>query len=94
MVGIVTVKQKSTSSKFRLNLNKLQVNPTRPIIIIECKYGWQYDKTYYGETITSQENWVCKDEMSLTNFLMFGRIGEIVGTSIFAQMGDTYVVGI
>ncbi|KAJ3650352.1 hypothetical protein Zmor_022045 [Zophobas morio] len=57
--------------------------------VVECTHGWEYDHTYYHETIVSQENWVCQEDMRAPNFLVFGKIGEILGT-IFSQLGDIY----
>ncbi|XP_044258054.1 beta-alanine transporter isoform X1 [Tribolium madens] len=57
--------------------------------VIDCLHGWEYDQTYYTQTIVSQENWVCGSKMHATNLLVVGKIGEILGT-VFSQLGDIY----
>lgn len=54
-----------------------------------CSYGHEYDKLYYDVTAVSQENWVCDRELYVTNTFVFNRIGEVVGTFIVGQLGDT-----
>jgi hypothetical protein len=61
--------------------------PSKISSIPECLHGWEYDKTYYTETIITQENWVCDKNMYATNLLGFGKIGEILGT-LLSQLGD------
>jgi len=56
---------------------------------ITCTHGYEYDKTWYEETVVSKENWVCDRTLYVTNALSFNRFGEVVGTFIFGQMGDT-----
>ncbi|RZC39744.1 organic cation transporter 1 [Asbolus verrucosus] len=41
--------------------------------MIDCIYGWEFDTTYYTQTIATQENWVCSQKMHVTNFLVYGR---------------------
>lgn len=43
----------------------------------------------YGSTASSDEDWVCENELYQTNTFVFNRIGEVVGTCIFGQLGDT-----
>ncbi|CAO1419238.1 unnamed protein product [Diamesa serratosioi] len=56
---------------------------------ISCVFGYDYDTTYYDRTIVTDEHWVCDNEMYQTNSFVFNRIGEVVGTFIFGQLGDT-----
>ncbi|XP_063705241.1 carcinine transporter-like isoform X2 [Culicoides brevitarsis] len=55
---------------------------------ISCVNGYEYDKTWYEETVVSKENWICDRTLYVTNALSFNRFGEVVGTFIFGQMGD------
>lgn len=54
-----------------------------------CRHGYEYDKQWYEETVVSKEDWVCDRGLYVTNALSFNRFGEVVGTFIFGQMGDT-----
>uniref|UniRef100_A0A336MX72 CSON006225 protein n=1 Tax=Culicoides sonorensis TaxID=179676 RepID=A0A336MX72_CULSO len=56
---------------------------------ISCSSGYEYDKTWYEETVVSKENWVCDRTLYVTNAFSFNRFGEVIGTFIFGQMGDT-----
>lgn len=66
-------------------LNGTSINTTE---IIDCQYGWDYDRQWYKETAPSLQNWVCDRELYVTNTFAAGRIGEIIGTFIFGQLGD------
>lgn len=56
---------------------------------IPCAHGYDYDKTWYKRTAVSDENWVCEKTLYQTNTFVFHRVGEVVGTFIFGQLGDT-----
>ncbi|XP_063704985.1 carcinine transporter-like [Culicoides brevitarsis] len=56
---------------------------------ISCTNGFDYNKTWYEETVVSKEDWVCDDALYVTNTFSFNRLGEVVGTLIFGQLGDT-----
>lgn len=56
---------------------------------ISCVHGYDYDKTWYLRTAVSDENWVCEKTLYQTNTFVFHRIGEVVGTFVFGQLGDT-----
>lgn len=56
-----------------------------------CINGYEYDKTWFQNTIITQENWVCEKDLFKTNAFVFDRIGEVIGTFIFGQLGDTYI---
>lgn len=58
-------------------------------LLIECVHGYEYDKTWYDRTVVSQENWVCEKDLYQTNTYVFIRIGEVIGTFFFGQLGDT-----
>ncbi|XP_021937633.1 carcinine transporter-like isoform X2 [Zootermopsis nevadensis] len=54
-----------------------------------CRHGWDYDTTWYSLTAPSQEDWVCEKEVYVPNTLLVARVGEVVGTLVFGQLGDT-----
>lgn len=56
---------------------------------ISCVHGYDYDKTWYERTVVSDEDWVCDQTLFQTNTFVFHRIGEVVGTFVFGQLGDT-----
>lgn len=56
---------------------------------ISCTHGYDYDKTWYERTVVSDEDWVCDQTLFQTNTFVFHRIGEVVGTFVFGQLGDT-----
>jgi hypothetical protein len=57
-------------------------------ITVNCKYGWEYDTDWYSLTAPSQEDWVCDKEVYVPNTLLVSRVGEVVGTLVFGQLGD------
>ncbi|XP_071441641.1 carcinine transporter-like [Hetaerina americana] len=57
--------------------------------IIGCQYGWEYDKTWYVRTTPSDNDWVCENELRVTNIFMYAKIGDVVGAFVFGQLGDT-----
>ncbi|XP_026479554.1 solute carrier family 22 member 4-like [Ctenocephalides felis] len=57
--------------------------------ITECQHGYEYDKTWFDLTVTSQEDWVCDKELRVTNTFVIARIGEMIGAFVFGQLGDT-----
>lgn len=59
--------------------------------ITDCQFGWEYDKTWYKKTAPSQENWVCDKELNVANALAVAKIGEVIGTLIFGQLGDRFL---
>lgn len=55
----------------------------------ECKYGYEYDQTWFESTIITEYDWVCEARgLQKTNAFVYDRIGEVVGTFVFGQMGD------
>lgn len=56
---------------------------------IACTHGYDYSKTWYARTAVSDEDWVCDRGLYQTNTFVFHRIGEVVGTFVFGQLGDT-----
>lgn len=57
-------------------------------IPIDCRHGWEYDKEWFENTAVSQENWVCEKDMYQTNTFAYGRLGEVIGSLVFGQLGD------
>ncbi|XP_049820014.1 organic cation transporter 1 isoform X2 [Aethina tumida] len=57
---------------------------------ISCQNGFEYDTTWFEETIPSKENWVCEDNMKVTHAFELSRVGEILGTFIFGYVGDKF----
>lgn len=56
--------------------------------IIDCRYGWDYDRTWYTETLPTQENWVCSKKLRVSNAFAVSKIGDVIGTFLFGQLGD------
>uniref|UniRef100_A0A182PNN8 Major facilitator superfamily (MFS) profile domain-containing protein n=1 Tax=Anopheles epiroticus TaxID=199890 RepID=A0A182PNN8_9DIPT len=57
--------------------------------IIDCAYGYDYDRTYYDRTPITEYDWVCDKGFRETNIFIYNRLGELVGTVIFGHLGDT-----
>ncbi|XP_073817563.1 organic cation transporter 1 [Musca autumnalis] len=64
-------------------------NSTSPNVTA-CKNGWSYDRTWYDDTIPSQENWVCTHDLYVTNVFVVGRVTEVAGSFLLGQMGDIF----
>ncbi|KAL5284853.1 hypothetical protein ACFFRR_006894 [Megaselia abdita] len=56
----------------------------------ECKHGYDYDRTWYKETIPSDEDWVCEKDLYMTNTFVVSRILEVVGAFVLGQLGDSH----
>ncbi|CAD6994986.1 unnamed protein product [Ceratitis capitata] len=67
-----------------LHWNKSESNVT------VCQHGWSYDRTWYEDTITTKEDWVCAKDLYVTNTFVVGRVTEVVGSFVLGQMGDAY----
>ncbi|XP_050069288.1 beta-alanine transporter [Anopheles maculipalpis] len=57
--------------------------------IIDCAYGYDYDRTYYDRTPITEYDWICDKGFRETNIFIYNRLGELVGTVIFGHLGDT-----
>nr|CAD7424296.1 unnamed protein product [Timema monikensis] len=57
--------------------------------VVGCQYGWEYDHTWYSETAPSRSNWVCDKELYVTNTFVASQAGDLVGSFVFGQLGDT-----
>lgn len=55
---------------------------------VGCQHGWEYDTKWYSVTAPTQEDWVCEREVYVPNTLLVARVGEVVGTLVFGQLGD------
>ncbi|KAJ6641583.1 Carcinine transporter [Pseudolycoriella hygida] len=56
---------------------------------ISCVHGYDYDKTWYERTVVSDQDWICDKSLYQTNVFVWHRVGEVVGTFFFGQLGDT-----
>ncbi|CAG2066493.1 unnamed protein product, partial [Timema podura] len=65
------------------------LNPTPRISNPRCQYGWEYDHTWYSETAPSRSDWVCDKELYVTNTFVASQAGDLVGSFVFGQLGDT-----
>ncbi|KAJ9573945.1 hypothetical protein L9F63_008687, partial [Diploptera punctata] len=70
------------------NLTSLQQYNRTTARTVGCKYGWEYDHTWYTRTVVTQENWVCEKELYVTNTFVANRAGDVIGTFVFGQLGD------
>ncbi|XP_069687214.1 organic cation transporter protein-like isoform X1 [Periplaneta americana] len=61
----------------------------RDLGVVNCQYGWEYDRRWFHKTVPSQENWVCDKSLYVTNTFVVTQIGEAVGTIFFGHMSDT-----
>ncbi|XP_045478489.1 beta-alanine transporter isoform X2 [Harmonia axyridis] len=57
--------------------------------ILGCQYGWEYDTTWFEKTLTSQHDWVCDKSSYVTDAFTFLTIGDVLGSFVFGQLGDT-----
>uniref|UniRef100_A0A6E8VI62 Major facilitator superfamily (MFS) profile domain-containing protein n=1 Tax=Anopheles coluzzii TaxID=1518534 RepID=A0A6E8VI62_ANOCL len=57
--------------------------------IIDCAYGYEYDRTYYDRTPITEYDWICDKGFRETNIFIYNRLGELFGTVIFGHLGDT-----
>jgi OCT family organic cation transporter-like MFS transporter 4/5 len=54
-----------------------------------CVNGYEYNKTWYERTTVSDQDWVCEDAIKQSNIFAWHRVGEVIGTFFFGQLGDT-----
>lgn len=57
-------------------------------LLLACQHGYEYDHTYYQQTVVTQEDWVCDKNLYVTNTFVFNRLGEVIGTFFLGQLGD------
>ncbi|XP_065157786.1 organic cation transporter 1-like [Atheta coriaria] len=57
---------------------------------VQCDHGWSYDYTWYDRTASTQNDWVCENEMVPANTIAVGFIGEVVGTFLTGYVSDNY----
>lgn len=57
--------------------------------LLDCAYGYDYDRTYYDRTPITEHDWICDKGFRETNIFVYNRFGELIGTFIFGQLGDT-----
>ncbi|XP_047111674.1 beta-alanine transporter-like [Schistocerca piceifrons] len=57
---------------------------------VPCQHGWEYDDTWYPQTVPSEMNWVCDDMHIVSNVMFYAQnIGAALGL-LFGYMGDMY----
>ncbi|CAB4069556.1 unnamed protein product [Lepeophtheirus salmonis] len=54
--------------------------------VTKCLYGWNYDTSF--QSISTEFNWVCKDEWKGTFTQTVYFLGSAIGTIIFGWIGD------
>ena len=59
------------------------------IFLLECRHGWDYDKTWYDNTLPMQLDWVCDKDSYVANWLSVGMAGNVAGTIIFNPISDS-----
>nr|XP_053643902.1 solute carrier family 22 member 7-like [Cherax quadricarinatus] len=56
--------------------------------VVGCQAGWEYDHTYYDQTLSMQENWVCERDSLVATWMSAGVAGNVVGTLIINSLSD------
>lgn len=64
------------------------------IVHIVCVHGYEYNHTWFRNTIVTEHDWVCDKELYMYNTFVFDRVGEIFGSFVFGQLGDQYVINL
>ncbi|KAK6631354.1 hypothetical protein RUM44_005880 [Polyplax serrata] len=82
--------KENNSGKMKYSSCKMFVENVTDETPVDCMYGWDFDRQWYSETVPTQESWVCNREIYVSNTFAAGRIGEIIGTFLFGQLGDMY----
>jgi len=59
--------------------------------VVDCQFGWDYDKTDYESTIPSQFNWVCERNHFSTDVYTWTSVGNAFGTVLFGIAADKLV---
>lgn len=59
--------------------------PTKP-----CDHGWEFDTTYYDDTLVTQMNVVCDDAWKVSMAQCSFYIGSVVGNLVFGFIGDRF----
>ncbi|KPI91570.1 Solute carrier family 22 member 15 [Papilio xuthus] len=55
---------------------------------------YEYDKTWYEETVPTKNNWVCDKELYVANIFAASKIGELVGSMVFGWFGDAVCISV
>ena len=77
------------SKIFSMSIRKIPFSST--FLFTACVHGYEYNKTWYERTTVSDQDWICEKALYQTNVFVWHRVGEVVGTFFFGQLGDTYV---
>ncbi|ROT74335.1 putative organic cation/carnitine transporter, partial [Penaeus vannamei] len=57
---------------------------------IACQNGWDYDRSYYDATLSTEHDWVCSRDTLAANWQSIGVAGNVVGTLIFNSLSDIH----
>jgi len=52
--------------------------------------GWEYDRSVYESTMSTDYNWVCDKSDYPTNAFTTQAVGNAIGTMIFGHLADKY----
>ncbi|XP_045126334.1 solute carrier family 22 member 7-like isoform X4 [Portunus trituberculatus] len=56
--------------------------------ITECQRFWEYDRTDYDSTLSTQQHWVCEQASMAATWQSVGVAGNVVGTVLFNSLSD------
>ena len=62
------------------------ISPTTPTI--PCGHGWEYDRSVYKSTITTDWDLVCDKDFFPTLSLFINTVGTLVGSILFGYLID------
>lgn len=55
-----------------------------------CQYGWEYDRTYYEETLVTKFDLVCDNDWQPSAAVSLFYAGSLIGTILFGWITDKY----
>uniref|UniRef100_A0A0P4WHF6 Major facilitator superfamily (MFS) profile domain-containing protein n=1 Tax=Scylla olivacea TaxID=85551 RepID=A0A0P4WHF6_SCYOL len=56
--------------------------------VTECRRLWEYDRTYYDSTLSTQQHWVCEQASMAATWQSVSVAGNVVGTVVFNSLSD------
>ncbi|XP_028159783.1 solute carrier family 22 member 7 isoform X1 [Ostrinia furnacalis] len=78
-----------TTGKTVFSSCQIYVNPDENNVTKSCDV-YSYNRTWYESTVSSENNWVCDDQIYVANVFAYSKIGEAVGSVLFGWFGDIY----
>ncbi|XP_022108721.1 organic cation transporter protein-like isoform X1 [Acanthaster planci] len=66
------------------------VNITVDNETMPCDEGWNYDQTYYGNTVATEWDLVCEKDASVDLSQTIFMLGVMVGSLLFGQLSDRF----